>query len=171
MPITVPIAPRKFSYNKIADANLTEGRISIPFSLQFSNTGDAVAIQLPNGSISGYLYTLDARTVQNVSVFSSFKSIDFAALFQVQTPNDWGGVYFFSPDSGDYHEIRPAQPVDETFSQDNALVIGSVPIVSNSAFLQLIASTPQGAGNLINLCGNVNNFEKSPYIYSSHYNV
>lgn len=172
MPITVPYVPRKFSWLKVPDASLVEGRISIPFGLQVTDTGDGSAIQLPTGLVTGHLYSLDARTIQNVQTFSAFKSIDFVADFKTVSPNEiWGSVYIFSPDSGECVQITPADGVDGTLSDDESVVIGSIPITSNAPLIQLIFALQPGAGNLIKFSGNANNFEHAPFVYSSHANV
>lgn len=155
---------RKFSYNRIPDEKLVEGRISIPFFLQFSNTGDEVA--LPFSALAGIVTQIDARTVANVQNFSSFKSVTFTAEFQSVTPDGYGTLFFYSADSGDLHEINPQAQVDPTASAGDVVVIGCLPIFSNQSFIQIAASLTEDAGDLVTVRGNLNNFELPAYLYS-----
>lgn len=162
----------RFQYRHIPDDKLAEGRISLPLSLEFDpvNDGSGGPFNLPinpHGALQKYVF--DARTFQGVTNFTSFKSVDFFAQFEIFSLLD-PRAYLYSPDSGDFHAMIPVPPsADPAGLMSFAYVAGTFPIVSNASSIEIYAEFGSNVANGSNtqLAFVFNNFAKAPYVYQS----
>lgn len=165
MSVLSKMTPFKFSWHKIPDDKLPEGRISVPFSLvaNFAIGDNFQTVNWSGISLTGLKYDIDLRTVAGVQNLSAIKSLSFFCELSTATNGVLPSFVVFVPDSGQLVWISPKISTVAPATSGGVILNGALPIISNNTKLEFMFLVDNTGNETVQLQANANNFEMDSY--------
>lgn len=166
------VAPALVNLNYVDDVDLKEGRITVPFTVDFAAVAGTIdqSLPFPFNTLPGVRYDFDVSSISSPLTITAIKSLAFSMQFMNDgTPSPLGNLIIIVRDTGQQFVIGATGNVLNVAPIANGCVIGVLPIISKQptkiTFLKLNDADGQvrGIGQF-----NANNFELNPYAFGSN---